>query len=261
VTDVDNTAFVVVGEENGQDFVRQLENDGIKASILTVRGRIRENITLHTEGKDETRISFSGFYATEELLSFVESELEKIVDAETVLTFTGRIPDGLEVTAVKRLLKKLVDNGARIVVDSRSFDRTDILELCPYLIKPNEEEVSLYADTQVTDLESAVRAASKLRECGIKNVMISLGSRGAVLCCEDGNYVASAPRIDAISTIGAGDSSIAGFLAAAKQGRTYADMLRTAVAYGSAACLTEGTKPPRKEDVASLYEKITVKKM
>ena len=91
--------------------------------------------------------------------------------------------------------------------------------------------------------------------------MISLGSKGAILSCDDGCFVAYAPKISALSTIGAGDSSIAGFIAAAKQGMDCSQMLRYAVAYGSAACMTEGTRPPRKDDVEALLPNIAVEKI
>ena len=91
--------------------------------------------------------------------------------------------------------------------------------------------------------------------------MISLGSQGALLVCGSGAYVAKPPRIDAVSTIGAGDSSIGGFLAAAVEGEGADGMLRRAVSYGTSACMTEGTKPPRKEDVDSVFAQVTVEKV
>ena len=63
------------------------------------------------------------------------------------------------------------------------------------------------------------------------------------------------------STIGAGDSSVAGFLAAAGAGADAAECLRRALAFGSAACMTEGTLPPQTADIETVYSKITVQKM
>ena len=77
---------------------------------------------------------------------------------------------------------------------------------------------------------------------------------------EEGVFVAEPPHIDALSTIGAGDSTIGGFLAGAVSGQTKEEMLRTAVAYGTAACLTSGTKPPRKEDVDVIVKQVKILK-
>jgi len=79
--------------------------------------------------------------------------------------------------------------------------------------------------------------------------------------CADGCFIARPPKIKAISTIGAGDSSIAGFMAAAAAGKGSAEMLKTAVSYGSAACMSSGTRPPMPEDVSDIYEKVSVEKL
>jgi 1-phosphofructokinase len=91
--------------------------------------------------------------------------------------------------------------------------------------------------------------------------MISLGSKGAVLATESGVYAVNAPKVDVLSTIGAGDSSIAGFISAKANGNCDGEALRVAVAFGSAACMSEGTRPPMKEDVAALLEDVNVTKI
>ena len=261
VNGVENTALVVMGEENGESFRKSLAADGMTFTEISVKGRIRENITLHTNNAPETRISFSGFVADDSLIGRVEAALVDMLDTEDILTFTGRVPEGMSINAIKEMLGRLKQEGVKIVLDSRSFNREDLIQCCPWLIKPNEEEIAMYTDVAVTDFESAKRAAEALRSEGVENVMISLGSKGAMLCCMDGCFVAYAPKIEALSTIGAGDSSIAGFVAAAKSGSTYEEMLRAAVCYGSAACMTEGTRPPRAEDVEMIMSAVKVERI
>lgn len=258
VNGVENTALVVLGEENGDSFRRALIADQIPFRDVTVAGRIRENITLHTNDAPETRISFAGFTATDGLIDRVEALLNDLMDGDCILTFTGRNPEGVSMDRVKSMLIGLQKKGVKIVLDSRSFGKQDMIDVRPWLIKPNEEEIGMYADIDVQDFDSAKQAAETLRAAGIENVMISLGSKGAMLCCEKGCYVVYAPKIEALSTIGAGDSSIGGFCAAAKEGLEYSDMLRYAVAYGSAACMTEGTRPPQAKDVKALLSDLTV---
>ena len=116
----------------------------------------------------------------------------------------------------------------------------------------------MYSNNDVTDINSAIVAAKALYKEGIENVMISLGSKGAVLCNADGVFVAQVPNVDVVSTIGAGDSTIAGFLDGATKGLSSAKMLKNAVAYGSAACLKEGSAPPQKSDITAIYNKVIV---
>lgn len=254
---VANTALVMLGTENGTDFCRALESDGLNLRTVTVKGRIRENLTIHTERAPETRVSFEGFTADTSLLSRIEEMLGE-VDAETVLTLTGRLPSGLEMADVKAFLCRLQEAGARIVIDSRSFSLADLVECRPWLIKPNEEEIEAYLGRKFDALADVLSAADKLHRKGIANVMISMGGKGACLACEAGIFVATPPELEVRSTVGAGDCSIAGFLAATANGLDAPDTLRTAVAYGSAACLREGTQPPRTEDVRALYALVSV---
>lgn len=258
---VENTAIVVVGEENGGAFLKNIEADGMRFDAIEVVGRIRENITLHTNDAPETRISFSGFCVDDGLLETVERCILEAATEETILTFTGRNPEGISIDATKKLLGRLKSAGLKIVIDSRSFTKEDLIEASPWLIKPNEEEISAYTDVEVNDIDSAKKAAETLRAKGIENVMISLGARGAVLSTAEGCFFANAPELQPLSTIGAGDSSIGGFCAAVKEGKNYRDALRYAVSYGSAACMTEGTRPPRAEDVSDLLGKVIVEKI
>ena len=259
VCGVDNLAFVVLGDENGDGFERALKDDGMCYKAITVKGRIRENMTFHTEGMPETRVSFQGFSLSRELFDRAIELLFDDVDENTVLTFTGRAPTGIDISQVKELLVRFAHKGAKIVIDSRSFSLDDLRQIKPWLIKPNQEEISEYLGREIDSFEQIVSVAKELHKDGIENVMISLGSEGAMLVCNEGIFVAKPPRINAISTIGAGDSSIAGFLAAAKMGEGAENRLCTAVAYGSAACLTEGTRPPRREDVIKLLPLVNLK--
>ncbi len=258
---VDNLALLAVGDENGADFCRELDKDSMNYRVIELKGRIRENITIHTKGAPETRISFAGFDTDETLLSEFESKLLPMLDEGGLVTFTGRVPSGISMDAVKHFLRKIKGKGAKLVIDSRSFEKDDLLDMTPWLIKPNEEEIAIYLNKEISNFESVIDGARELHASGIENVMISLGAKGALLVCSEGAFVAHPPKIKVLSTIGAGDSSIGGFLAAAARGADAAEMIRTAVSYGSAACMSAGTRPPEPDDVARIYANVTVEKL
>ena len=253
----ENTAVIVLGKENGDEFKHNLADFGLNCLYFELDGRIRENLTLHCETTGETRISFAGFSVDESILETVENAME--VDENTFITYTGRTPAGLPAEKVKAFLKRLQDKGAKLVIDSKSFSLEDLFEMKPWLIKPNQEEISEYFGCEIRTLKEAEEKARLLHEKGIANAMISLGGDGALLVCSDGIFTAKAPEITPVSTVGAGDSSIAGFLAAAAAGKSAPDCLKTAVAYGTAACLTEGTLPPAKNSIRQVLEQVTVR--
>ena len=252
----ENTAVIVLGKENGAEFRQSLAEFGLNCLYFEKEGRIRENLTLHCEKTGETRISFAGFAVDESILDEVEQAMD--VDGDTFVTYTGRTPGGIAMDSVKAFLRRLQDKGAKLVIDSKSFGLSDLLELKPWLIKPNQEEIAEYFGCEIRSLEAAAEKAKLLHDGGIENAMISLGGDGALLACSAGVFTAKAPEIHPVSTIGAGDSSIAGFLAAATAGKSAADCLKTAVAYGTASCLTAGTLPPAAENIRKILELVQI---
>ena len=251
---IPNTAIIVLGKENGDEFKNAIS--AMDCVLLEKEGRIRENLTFHHENGSETRISFSGFSVDDSILEEVLNNI--VIENDTIVTFTGRIPVGVSKDKAKDFLKALQGRGVRIVLDSKSFTIEDIFEIKPWLIKPNQEEISDYLGCEITTLSRVLEKAAVFTEHGITNTMVTLGDKGAALLTQDDVYIATCPVISAVSTIGAGDSTIAGFLAGAYAGETAMGCLKTAVSYGTAACLTEGTLPPRKEDIEKIYAQICV---
>ncbi len=257
---VENRTVVVVGRDNGGEFLKALIADGLTVSPVWVDGRVRENITLHNAGNNETRLSFSGFTCNGDTLDGVISSVGDIND-NTIITFTGSIPHGIGFDKVISMLDDFKGQGAKVVVDSRSVSMEALLALKPWLIKPNRDEAENYTGKKIDSVSDAVQIAKTLYDGGISNVMISLGEQGAVLACDDGVFHAKTPVVDAISTIGAGDSSIAGFIVATYRGAAAEDCLKTAAAYGTAACMREGTLPPLAEDVTAIEKQIELKRL
>ncbi len=253
----DNTAIVVLGKDNCAEFKAELISAGLNTLLLEKPGRIRENLTLHCADAPETRISFSGFPVDDALLPEVAALME--IDAETVVTFTGRVASGMSMKKIKTFLKDLQGQGAKIVLDSKSFSLNDIFEIAPWLIKPNQEEISEYLNCSVNTIAEAAEKARIFAEHGIANVMVSLGEQGALLLQGDDCYIATPPAVNAFSTIGAGDSTLAGFIAASQKGEDAAICLQTAVAYGTAACLSAGSLPPTAEDIAKIRPQVQVR--
>lgn len=253
---IENAAIVVLGRDNCADFKTALDHDKMTYIAIEKDGRIRENITIHTENEAETRISFSGFSLDNSILSEIEGLLS--IDENTVVTFTGSVPSGIDMSEVKKFLNGIKARGAKVVVDSRSFTLCDLIEVAPWLVKPNGEEIEVYSGKAVNNFADCLDFAEKLLSDGIENVMVSLGEKGALLLTDSAAFIAKPPFIEALSTIGAGDSTIAGFIAAYAEGKDTAECLRLAVSFGSAACLLEGTTPPTKENVAEIYKNVKI---
>ncbi len=253
--------YVVVGRENGDAFLRQLEGEGVPCKAIATDGVIRENITLHSNDQKETRISFNGFEGSDELLERVFVQMKEDIEAGDLVAVTGSLFGGISKAKKLQFIDGIRALGAKVVIDSRSFDMEELIAVKTYFIKPNEQEISVLLGKEVTTTEQILDGAKFLLEKGIENVMVTLGEKGGFLVNASGIYRASVPKIDALSTIGAGDSSIGGFIYGVVNGMPVEKCFAHAMAFGSAACLTEGTLPPRKQDIDALLAQIKVEKI
>ncbi len=248
-------AVIIAGNENGAEFCEMLRRDSLSVEAIVCDGRIRENLTLHERKNPETRISFGGFSVNADTIE----SLKRIIEScgkESIITLTGSIPRGISSAEVLSMLSLAKAKGAKIIIDSRSVELSDILSFKPWLIKPNQGEIEAYVKKSIETIEDGAKTAREIFSLGIENVMISLGEGGAVLACKGGVFYAKAPAVKVKSTVGAGDSAIAGFLDGFLRGEGSRECLARAVAFGTAACMREGTQPPIPEDVSILLSKI-----
>ena len=252
--------MIITGTENESSFLKKLEEDGLSYFAVSVTGRIRENMTVHEESGKETRISFDGFSCEKQVLERVREGVGE-VDENTTITLTGSNPVGLSVYEVTELLNFWKEKGAKIVIDSRSFSPADLAAFAPWLIKPNKSEAAAFAGHEVKTVEEAAETALEFHRKGVENVLISLGPDGAVLACKEGLFHATSPNIPIVSTIGAGDSMIAGFVSASSRGLSVEDALICAVSFGTAACVQEGTRPPCPEDIQKIQKEVRVTRL
>ena len=180
---------------------------------------------------------------------------------------SGSLPPGAPVDWYARLVVRLrgAAPGLRIAVDTSDAPLAALAAAMPAaapdLIKPNGEELGqlagLPAERAMALEDGAMRgeygpvveAARVLVERGVATVMATLGAAGAVLVTVEGAWHAAAPKIHVLSTVGAGDSSVAGYVLADVRGGDATERLRTAVAYGSAAAGLPGTALPTTSDL------------
>lgn len=249
---IPNTALVLLGRKGAEEFMRCLKEDGVYFRQELTGGAIRENITIHCGDGSETRISLEGTGISDEDTDKLFSAANELCEEGAFVAFAGRMPSGIDRERLLSHLDELSSRGARLCVDSNSLSFGELVRIKPWLIKPNEFELASLCGRKLETRADFADAAQEFIDKGVKNVVVSLGSRGALLIGEDGRFAARPPRITARSTIGAGDSTLAGFIAAKTAGKNGEEALAKAIAYGSAKCLREGTLPPRAEDIAQV---------
>lgn len=228
----DNTALGFVGGFSGREIERLATRAGVKCDFCEIREPSRINVKIISD--TESAVNGKGpFIRLEEERALI-SKLGELGEADTVVV-SGSAPESERGALLQNVLDAA--GNARLVVDMDGSALKTAIERNPYLIKPNYDELcALFGKEEMSDDEIA-GAAAGLREGGIANVLVSLGGRGAFLASSDGNiYRVTAPQVNVVSTVGAGDSFLAGFLAGEEQGPQFALSLATAAGSATAAC-------------------------
>ena len=242
--------------------LRGLDELGVPYRTVPLAGGVRTNLTLTEPDGTTTKINEPGpsldAQSIEKLAHLLVLESER---ADWVV-LSGSLPPGVPASWYADLVRALRPWGCRIAVDTSDAPLLALAaqfpEAAPDLLKPNSEELAqltgadpdlLEAAAAAGDPSACVTAARTLVDRGVAAVMATLGAAGAVLVTADGAWHASPPPITLRSTVGAGDSSVAGYVLADTRGLSAPDRLRLAVAYGSAAASLAGTALPRPEQL------------
>lgn len=248
-----STAVGFVAGFTGREIVKRVEEAGCTCRFIELaEGLSRINIKI--KERKETEINAAGPKIEREYFEELRTILEEL-EAGDILVLAGSIPASLSRKTYYDITKNMVSKGVKTVVDASGSILHDLINLKPYLVKPNQDELYELFDVRVSTLGEAQSYAKKIREMGARNAIISLGEVGAVLAAEDGKvYSCVAPRGSAVNTVGAGDSMIAGFITGMLAEVGYEDSLKLAVAAGSASAFSECLAT--KDEIQQLYERL-----
>jgi 1-phosphofructokinase len=238
-------------------FVVELLRDGIDCRPERPAGAVRVNLTITEPDGTTTKVNTPGTQVTSADLDRLAGAIITRARQASWVVLAGSLPPGAPDGWYVDLVRALAGTGVRVAVDTSGAPlhalTLDLEAHAPHLMKPNGEELASLtggdADLIEADPLEAARAARVLVDRGVGAVLATLGGTGAVLVDADGAWHATPPPTVVQSTVGAGDSSLFGYLLADLRGAAAADRLRLAVAYGSAAAGLPGTTIPTPHEV------------
>ncbi|GGI45518.1 1-phosphofructokinase [Agromyces flavus] len=230
-----------------------LTSAGVPVATVPIAARLRSNITITEPDGVTTKLNELGPDLSEaEQQALIAAVVAQAADASW-LVLAGSLPPSIAPDFYVRVVREARAAGvaARIAVDTSGAPLAALVEAGEPvdLIKPNGEELAELAgepdaDALEADPERVAEVAATLVPRGIRSALVTLGSKGAVLVGESQGWFAPAPRIVPRSTVGAGDSSLAGFLLAVTEGAAPERALAQAVAHGAAAASLPGSAVP-----------------
>jgi 1-phosphofructokinase len=250
---VDTVALFPAAEAD--PFVGLMRESSLPFRAVAIAGSVRSNVTITEPDGVTTKVNEPGPRLDAAELDALTASVVAAVAGASWLVISGSLPPSIDqgyyVRVVEAVRAALGPDAPRIAVDGSgeplrlllaSGNRID-------LVKPNAEELAELTGTGSgeafeADPSAAASAALGLVDRGVGAALVTLGGRGAALVTPDATWFAEAPRIEARSTVGAGDSSLAGYLLAAAAGRADEECLAQAVAHGAAAASLPGSTVP-----------------
>lgn len=249
-----STAVFPAGGNNGKILKELLAESGILTSIVEISSETRENISItETSSNIQYRFTLPGDELTPAKADACLDIIEKI--KPDYIVASGSLPPGLPETYYKKVAAFAKQIGARFILDTSGKALLTAADEGVFLLKPNLAELSALVGVEKLEMNQVDDAALSLIQKGAcEVVVVSLGPQGCLLVTREGFEHIPAPTVLKQSTVGAGDSMVAGMVWALDQGKTYREMAQIGVACGSAATMNKGTELFHPEDVWRLYD-------
>lgn len=236
---IDTIVHGLLAGMTGQMIDHAIRNLHLPAQWLTLsEGSNRINIKL-TDTDGTTEVNGSGIALHETVLQSLIAQLQTYGKGD-IIVLAGSIPKGARTSLYGNIMEQLQHTGAQFAIDAEGETLRKALPYQPLIIKPNLSELcNLFAISSITTNADLLHYAKQLQNMGARNVLISLGGEGAFLLTERAqHYRMSAPQGTPQSTVGAGDSMLAGWLAGYTKGYSANDCLRMGIACGSATAFS-----------------------
>ena len=249
-----SVAMFFAGGYTGEYHTRLLKQEGIDVQVVQIAGETRENIIVVDESTGQQyRFGMEGpLVAENEWRYCLELVQHKDFD---FLVASGSLSPGMPTGFYRELAAVVKKKKAKLVIDTSGDALKDAVDEGVYLIKPNLGELSsLYGVDELQEADAAKAAKEIIAKGYCEVIAVSMGASGALLVTSDQVHKVYSPVVKRKSTVGAGDSMVAGMLMGICKGLSWNDILRYGVAAGTAATMNPGTELCKKEDTDRLFE-------
>lgn len=235
----------------GAEIARRVREAGVNADFIEVaEGMSRINAKI--KSNEETELNGQGPLITEADIEQLYARLD-VLSQDDTLVISGSVPSTLPGDMYERIMERLDGRGVRIVVDAERELLTRVLPYRPFLVKPNNIELGDIYGVKLETRADVIPYAKRMQQAGARNVLVSMAGEGGVLVVESGEVFDSpAAKGEVVNSVGAGDSSVAGFLAGLAETSSYETAFRMALAAGSASAFSDhlATRPEVEELMA-----------
>lgn len=254
---VASEAIILSGGYTGKTLESLLAKEQVEFTAIETAGDTRENFVVFDEDKKlQYRFGMPGESVSDKELALLMQAIGNCAHAEYIVV-SGSLPPGTS-TAVFHEIAIIADQlNAKLIIDTSGDGLKAAVKEGLYLIKPNLRELASLVGKDWIDISEVVGTARQVIAAGsCKAMAVSMGADGAMLITATEHFQTVAPKAPVLSTVGAGDSMVAGMLAALTKGWGWEQVLQYGVAAGSAATLHKGTELCSLEDTERIFAQI-----
>ncbi len=252
---IKSRALGFVAGFTGKEIQNALRKYGVENQMIEVNeGLSRINVKMKSD--EETEINGQGPKIEEKDIQKLFKQLDALTKTD-LLVISGSVPNTLPSDMYEQIMERLLTKEIPIVVDAEKDLLKKVLKYHPFLIKPNNHELSEFFQKKIESKEDCLFYAKQLQALGARNVYVSMGAEGAIFLSEEGiSYQANAPKGKLVNSVGAGDSSVAGFLSGYLKTKDYRFAFYQGVCAGSASAFSE--ELASEEEVEALMKEMNV---
>ncbi|MGL5031217.1 MAG: 1-phosphofructokinase [Aeromonas sp.] len=224
-----------LGRDNQQSFVSLFEERALADHFVRVAGSTRINVKISEQSGQVTDLNLPGLTIDEGEVRALEQVIDKLAPSAQWFVLAGSLPKGVAPDYCAALIGLLKAKGKQVIFDCSGAALSAGIKAAPTLVKPNLDELSQWAGRPITSLKEQAACARALQASGIAHVVVSNGGEGLVWFTPDAIWQAIPPRMQVASTVGAGDSLVAGLVHGLSLGWTPEQTLRVATAVSALA--------------------------
>ena len=252
----------ILGGDTGHNILSSLEKMELESDFLFVEGETRTNLKIiDPVSKTNTDINEPGVTVSEEILNQLKDKLLKKLNADNIVILSGSLPKGAPQNTYNVWVKDCKEAGAKVFLDADGPLLAEGIKAGPYLIKPNNHELSGLMGQELTTPQELTEAARGLMKYGIEKVIVSMGGDGALYVTKDYVYYAEGMKVPVGSTVGAGDSVVAALAVAEEAGMTPEETVALSTATGAANVMCSGTQAAEYSVIETLIPKVSFQKL
>lgn len=255
-------AFGFAGGHEGVTLTTLMAREEVPYTFIPINDETRSCYIINvTDSSQQIRINTPGpGISVTEVLELVR-RVWQLVPAPDILVCGGSVPPSLPADIYAIIIKQAHIQGIKIILDSSGVFLKEGIRARPLLIKPNVREAEELLGRPVESEKDILGAAKEIAGMGVEIAVISRGKDGVVAASQTETILAVPPIVTAVSTVGAGDSTVAGLAIALERKESLAYACKLAVAMGTAAVLTSDTTLARREDVQKILPLVRVETM